>query len=124
MSTTWKIIGVGVGVVVIAGAVWFFFFRSTPTEQPPDTGGAFSTASSQSVAVTPDNTTNNIQTTDNTTQAVQQKVFRVMNGPVVSATVVQTLQPTTTIARYVQQNNGHVFDLLLDSSGAVPKAIS
>ncbi|MDP4020705.1 MAG: hypothetical protein Q8P58_01515, partial [Candidatus Adlerbacteria bacterium] len=46
------------------------------------------------------------------------------NGPVVSATVVQTLQPTTTIARYVQQNNGHVFDLLLDSSGAVPKAIS
>jgi hypothetical protein len=53
-----------------------------------------------------------------------QKVFALSLGPVAGATLIQTTYPTTTVARFVMADNGHVFDLTLDSSGAIPKAVS
>jgi len=113
----------GITAVVLVTSAWFFFFRGVPAENPMQPSGGFGTGASQAVEVTPPAQNNEVQTT-NSSLPVQQIVFRVVNGPIVGATVVQYTQPTTTVARYVQQNNGHVFDLVLDSSGAVPKAIS
>ncbi len=47
-----------------------------------------------------------------------------MRAPVVGATLIQILHPTTTLARYIMQENGHVFDLPLDVAGAVPRVVS
>ena len=51
-------------------------------------------------------------------------VFKIANGPVAGASFIQTLRPTTTIARYVMSDNGHVSDFVIDSAGAVPRTVS
>lgn len=113
-----------IGLPLVVSIAWFLFFR--PVATPSETVNTTSTSNingAQSVSVSP--TVQEPETnTVNTTTVVQQKVFEVVDGPVAGATVVQMRQPTTTVARYVQQNNGHVFDLVINSSGAVPKAIS
>jgi len=120
---TYLLVGTGL-TIALTVSIWFFFFR--PAATPSETTNTTSTSninSTQSVSVSP--TVQEPETnTVNTTTAVQQKIFEIVDGPVAGATVVQMRQPTTTVARYVQQNNGHVFDLVIDSSGAVPKAIS
>jgi len=118
----------GIVSIVLALVGWFFFFR-TPAETPIDTSGEiFQTGGTQTVGVSGGgNTTTNTETNVNTQTPVQlsnQKIFKIGNGPIVSAIVIQTLRPTTTVARYVQQNNGHVFDITLDSSGAIPRSVS
>ncbi len=121
---------VGIVGIVLAIVGWFFFLRA-PAEVNLDTSGElFQTGGTQTMGVSGGNTTTSTNTTEDATntqnpiQLSNQKVFKINNGPVVGATVIQTLRPTTTVARYVQQNNGHVFDVALDSSGAIPKAIS
>lgn len=118
-------------VVVVGGVflfsiftMWFFFFRS-PAPTPTGTaGGTFGTGSNVSTVGTDTggNNTNNVQQT--TGQVSTQKIFLVTTGPIAGATLVQTLHPTTTIARYVLASNGHIFDLPLDSPGSVPRAVS
>lgn len=122
-----RIIGISIGILLLAalaGGTWYFFFSSAPTESPANPEGGFGTSPLQTVDVTPTVENAGEGTSNTSINISQQKVFRVEDGPIVGATVVQTFRPTTTLARYVQQNNGHVFDLTLDSSGAVPKAIS
>lgn len=119
-----KKIGIG-GVFLVAGIAlfWFLFFRSSPEPTPTENPGGFQTIPTQTVGVTP-GTNDTVDQTPNTQTSLTQKIFRVVDGPIVNATVVQTLRPTTTLARYVQQNNGHVLEVALDSSGAVPRPIS
>lgn len=121
---SWLLLGVAISFLVLGGITWFFFFRTTPTEQPATQNGGFGTGASQSVNVTPEAPAVTTTSSNNAQTLTGQKIFRVVNGPVAGATVIQTSRPTTTITRYVQQHNGHVFDLTLDSSGAVPKAVS
>ena len=112
------------GIVIVGGiafGAWWYLFTPTPPAQTTGTGFG---SGAPVVQVTPTGQSTSGTQAPNSTASVQQKVFRVGNGPIVGATVVQYTRPTTTVARYVQQNNGHVFDLVLDSSGALPKAIS
>ena len=51
-------------------------------------------------------------------------VFKIADGPIAGAVFIQTSRPTTTVARYVNAGNGHVYDLAVDSPGAVPQTIS
>ncbi|HVV15191.1 MAG TPA: hypothetical protein VHD55_02215 [Candidatus Paceibacterota bacterium] len=64
------------------------------------------------------------QTVTTAPQQAAQKIFKISDGPVTTATLVQTSYPTTTMARFVLQENGHAFDLVLDSAGAIPRALS
>lgn len=120
---------IGIGAVLLfllfVAGIWFLFFRpagslSTNTSaqnsffgQPPA-----NTTTSGTVA-----SSNGTQTI-NTTVAAAQKIFEITAGPVVGATLLQTLHPTTTIARYISQEDGHVYDVPLGVAGAVPTVVS
>ena len=52
------------------------------------------------------------------------KVFKITDGPVAGATLLQTHHPTTTLARFVLQTTGHVLEVPLDSPGAISRAVS
>lgn len=110
--------------VVAAGILGWLFLRQTPASVPENSQNSFGVSANQPVDVAvPQPEEENVITGDNQSTNTQ-RVFAVVQGPVVGATILQMSRPTTTVARYVQQNNGHVFDLTLDSSGAVPKAVS
>ncbi|MDB5225646.1 MAG: Protein TolB [Candidatus Adlerbacteria bacterium] len=112
------------GILFVMLVAWFFFFRSTPeltpTETPQQTG---SFNSQTSVGA------NSVVGSTNANEAIpspvsQQKVFKISDGPIAGATFMQELRPTTTIARFVKQENGHVLDLAIDSPGSVARASS
>jgi hypothetical protein len=106
-------------------AVWFFFFKSSSSVQNPPADAGFGIGDNRTVTVplSSDSATAN-GTVPLAQQTTQQKIFEVTDQPVTGATLIQTSNPTTTIARYVLQENGHVFDLTLDNAGAVPRAVS
>lgn len=118
------IIGLAVVFGIAAGA-WFYFFK-IPTTPGAQTTNGFGVGNDRTVTVTPRSTTDENATTpiSNGSGASTKKIFKVTNGPVTTATLVQTYHPTTTIARYVLQENGHVLDLTLDNSGSVARAVS
>ncbi|MEK7108949.1 MAG: hypothetical protein AAB919_00740 [Patescibacteria group bacterium] len=118
--------GVAAAVVVSAILAWFIF-TGGGAAAPTQSGGTF--GSFDNNAVTAGNNGGGTNTTDNInqttgTQTSQQKIFKISDGPVAGATFVQTFHPTTTLARFVMADNGHAFDLVLDSQGAVPRALS
>lgn len=121
------IIGGVAGVLLLGVGVWFMFFR-TPAATL-DTSGqqqTFPTTPSQSnVPVSGTQT----QGSTNGQLAVQgldisKKIFKVADGPVAGATLLQMSRPTTTVARYVMADTGRVFEVALDSAGAVARAVS
>jgi hypothetical protein len=111
--------------IVIAFFLWFFFFRPTATVSTAGTGsnGFNVNIPNNSNTTTAPTDTNGSQTL-NTTASSAQKIFEISSGPVVGATLIQTLRPTTTLARYIRQDDGHVYDVPLGVSGAVPKVVS
>lgn len=124
MHINWKIIaGVTAGVVLMLGLILFIFFRSPANTSNTTSSTSFGVGDERTVVV-PDTTAGDNAPVASTPTQSQQKVFKVVDGPVTSATLVQTSQPTTTIARYMLQENGHVLDLSLDSAGAVSRAVS
>ena len=125
MKDNWKIVAIGAGVfILLVGAVWFFFFHSTNSIQNPSASSGFGIGDNRTVTVPLVSGSDTANGTITTSQQTQQKIFKVADGPVTGATFVQTSNPTTTIARYVLQQNGHVFDLTLDNAGTVPRAVS
>ncbi|MES2007215.1 MAG: hypothetical protein V4436_03890 [Patescibacteria group bacterium] len=123
--TTWLI---GIAIFIAGGAlvVWFFFFAGVPTATPNNQGNNnLGVGNTQTTGVSSNNTTDETnQVSPITSQSSSQKVFKIANGPVTGAAFVQTLFPTTTYARYVLQENGHVMDQALDVSGSLPRAVS
>lgn len=115
---------IGAGVVFIALASWFFFFRSSPQPSTTPLLPGFGVGDERNVVVPTTGSPNTPNSTQPLGSTTAQMIFKVADGPVTTATLVQTLHPTTTLARYVLQENGHVFDLVLDSAGAVPRALS
>ena len=113
-------------LLLIAAGVWFFFFRSSAPTQTNNQASSFgSPANNTSGGVGNTSLPNGTQTViNNPGQAAQQKIFQISSAPVVGATLIQTLHPTTTLARYIRQEDGHVFDLPLDVPGAVPRVVS
>lgn len=123
---TYVVLGVLTILVLASAAVWFFFFRQTATVSTDGTAPSSLFGGSPNAAnTTPARTdTNGTQTINTTTSAVAQTIFKISDGPVVGATLLQTLRPTTTIARYIRQDDGHVFDVPLGVAGAVPRVVS
>lgn len=118
-------IGGGVALLVLIWAAWFLFLRTPSTTSVVPANSGFGVGDNRAVAVPAANSTPNADGGAITAAARNpQKVFKVADGPIAAATLVQTLHPTTTVARYVLQENGHVFDLVLDNAGAVPRAVS
>src|SRR5438105_3074957 len=109
-------------LALFAFSVWFFLFRSTATLQtnsPTPTAPYFGTIEDVSVAGGNGSGTTGVNGTQpiNTTTTGKQKIFQISTTPVVGATLIQTLHPTTTIARFIRQDDGHVFDVPLGVSG-------
>src|SRR3989344_1234882 len=108
-------------ILAVIAAAWFVFSpaSSTPANQTQELGTGEERAMS----------TDNLRpTTDNQNQSApidaSAKIFKISDGPVAGAALIQTLRPTTTIARFVSADRGHISDLVLDSPGAVPRAVS
>lgn len=118
----------GILALGIAGSglvIWFFYFQSpSPSSEPADT--SFGSGDSRnSTSVVPTDTQNGtLPAANNGTAASASKIFKITDGPVAGATLIDTVRPTSTIARYTLANNGHTFDYLLDSSGVVARPVS
>jgi len=119
-----------IGIVSATGAVlvglfivWFLFFRPVPAAQTTTTEIGLGSGTTKSVG-TSDSTDTTNTTQPVNSQASKQKVFKIADGPVTGATFIQTLYPTTTLARYILQENGHILDFPLDTPGALPRAAS
>ncbi len=118
-KTKLYIIIAGIALLITSGVVVFFLSNPT-TQNPISSGGLFGFGSS--VANTPDaGDTTNVPQTGN---SLAQKVFKIADGPIAGAAFTQTLNPTTTLARYVRADNGHVIDMRLDVAGAVARPVS
>ncbi len=121
----WKVILsiVGLGAVAALLLVWFVFSQTaTPPTATTNTGFGESGTKTTTTA-TQEQTTNTAQPVQNT-NSVGQKITKIAEGPIAGAVLLQTGHPTTTVARYVLQSNGHVMEVALDSPGAIPKALS
>lgn len=122
MNNSFKIILwiIGAGIAAAGIILWLVYFH-TPTLTTTTTEPQFGTGNVQNnTNVTPSDTTD----TTATGAPSIRKIFKIAEGPVAGATLIDTTRPTSTVARYVMQTNGHAFDLVLDSPGAVPKSIS
>src|SRR3989338_4783225 len=124
MNRTYLLIGIGaLGLIVIAS--WFIFFSGSstpPTTAPNTTSGETRTTTVGTQAGTQTNVPSASGPTGSGTSG--GIIFKIDNGPVAAATFMQTTRPTTTIARYVMQENAHVFDLAVDTPGAVARSVS
>lgn len=125
-NLNWKLVAeITGGVLFVALLVWFFFFRS-PGLEPADTTPqqTFGQAGTQTgVNTTAGGQGGNVATPIQSPVS-KQKVFKISDGPVAGAAFMQDGRPTTTIARFVMQQNGHVLDLAIDSPGSVSRAVS
>lgn len=113
------------GVLFVALLAWFFFFRS-PGLEPAETvpQQTFGQAGVQTgVNAAPSGQGSDSAATIQSPTS-KQKVFKISDGPVAGAAFMQDSRPTTTMARFVMQQNGHVFDLAIDSPGSVSRAAS
>ena len=123
-----------VGVLFLLWLLWAVFFSSSSSTNPVKSavGGLFGLGGGTSFSVGGNtagggvsSTTNIIQEGTYAGQVVPtQKIFKIADGPVVGATFVQTSNPTTTLARYTNANDGHVFDIPLDVPGAIARVVS
>lgn len=124
--TIWVTLISLVALVIAAFLTWFFFFRSTAAVSTDGTASSSLFGGSPNTTnTTPANTdTNGTQAVNTTASAMAQKIFKISDGPVAGATLLQTMHPTTTIARYIRQDDGHVFDVPLGVSGVLPRVVS
>ncbi len=126
-TLNWKLLAEIIGgILFVALLVWFFFFRSPGLEPaetaPQQTFGQNDTTAGVSATNEQDQEANIAQTIPSPTS--KQRVFKISDGPVAGAAFMQDGRPTTTVARFVMQQNGHVLDLTIDSPGSVARAVS
>lgn len=107
------------GLLVAVGGILIFFRVSTPSNQT-SSGGLFGFGSTATNVPAAGDSTNTPQTGISTLQSV----FKLADGPIAGASFTQTLNPTTTLARYTRADNGHVLDMPIGVSGAVARAVS
>jgi len=126
MNRNYIYIGGGVLVVLLLIAGYSLLRGGSGSLQTPGTGN-FGTGENRNVTVTsPQGTAANPEGQEITygSGGAVQNVFKINDGPVMGATLMQYGRPTTTVARFVMQDSGHVFDLPLDSPGSVARAVS
>lgn len=117
----------GIAVVILA-LLAFLFLRGGNGGSGPQTNlGSFGTAPDISGGAGGSGGQGGGDTTSlpvNTASSTLAQVFKIADGPVVAATLVESGRPTTTVARYVSGQDGHVLEISLDVAGAAPKVIS
>lgn len=119
------IIAVVGGGLLLFALVWFAFFRAPAGTLEPGEQN-FPVLNNQS-NVPVDGSTLGAQNQTGQSQFVidqSKKVFKIVEGPVAGAVLVQMTRPTTTIARYITADTGRVFEVALDSPGAIPQVVS
>lgn len=122
MNLNWKLlaaIGVG-GALLLVVLSWLLFGGSAPAEQAPLQ--TFGTGDNRTTIGTENETP--VTAAQSGIPNASAKIFKITDGPVAGATFVQTQNPTTTIARYILADNGRAFDQVIDSPGAIPRAVS
>lgn len=125
MQFDWKIISGVVGVVILLGAGVWYLVSSGSEENAAPTTSTFGTGNNQStVGVSSTDTSGENGEFFSTAELVDGRIFKIAEGPVAGATLIQTGIPTTTVARYVMQDDGHVADLQIETAGVVPRAVS
>ena len=113
----------GLGATILAaGAAMWFLFGGTSNTPPSTPGSGFGVGDTRDISIPANN--QNANNTLVSTEESRNKIFKLSDGPIAAATFVQTLRPTTTIARYALSESGHVLDVVLDSPGGVPRAVS
>jgi hypothetical protein len=126
MSKNYIYIGGGILIVLLL-ITGYSLFRGGSSGQQTTGRGNFGTGENRDVTVTsPDGAATNPEGQGITygSGGTTQNVFKINDGPVMGATLMQYGRPTTTVARFVMQDSGHVFDLPLDSPGSVARAVS
>lgn len=116
--------GILLVLLLIAG---YSLLRGGSNQAQTTNGGNFGTGENRNITITsPDGTAANPEGQGITygSGGATQNVFKINDGPVMGATLMQYGRPTTTVARFVMQDSGHVFDLPLDSPGSVARAVS
>jgi|GEM_PF-1129120 len=56
--------------------------------------------------------------------ATTQPIFKIADGPIAGAELVNYGIPTTTYSRYITSENGHVYEQALDAPGSFPRKLS
>src|SRR3989344_4720542 len=121
----WIITIVAVGIAAAGIIIWIVYFNTPALTTTTDTGAQFGTSDDARSTATPSNDVNAGTPVGQQVAYGAGKIFKIADGPVAGATLIQTTRPaTSTIVRFVLQTNGHMSDLVLDSPGAVPKAAS
>src|SRR3989344_3773960 len=122
----WIITIVAVGIAAAGIIIWIVYFNTSALTTTTDTGAQFGTSVDTRTTVTNNQPLDTLGASNQqNTVPSTQKIFKIANGPIAGATLIQITRPaTSTVARFVVQTNGHAFDLVLDSPGAVPKAAS
>jgi hypothetical protein len=122
---TKTLIYIGIGLLSIAVLIGIWMFLPKTSQQTPYTN-TVGLPTDTNETIPSSATTSGINQPINTSSqtAAVKNIFQITASPVVGATLIQTLHPTTTIARYIKQEDGHVFDLPLDVAGAVPRIVS
>lgn len=120
-----------VAVMLVASTLvaWLIFTKgpgAATTQQTQVDGGpvGLGSGATRVIGNSSSNTSSNNQTVPINSSSASSRVFKIANGPVTGATFVQTRYPTTTLARYVLQENGHIFDQALDVPGSLPRTVS
>src|ERR1035441_6551091 len=110
MSRRNIIFSIVAALIVCTLVCWFLFFRGSSSPFPVQLG-SFGTALNKA-GVSNNLTTGGTpaQTSAQTAATGSTKIFNISNEPVTSATFIETTNPTTTVARFVTQEDGHVFD--------------
>lgn len=124
-NLNWKLIAeIAGGVLFVLLLVWFFFFRSTSGLTPTDTATLQTFGQGESIVQGGAGIGDGSEASGLQSPVSTQKVFKLHDGPVAGAAFMQEARPTTTVARFVLQQNGHVLDLPIDSPGSVARAVS
>ena len=119
------IAGIVSGGIVAAGFVIWLVYFNTPALTTTEISTPFAQGENRTSAVATPSDTNTGTPVGQQAAYGAEKIFKIADGPIAGATLIQITRPaTSTIARFVVQTNGHTFDLVLDSPGAVPKAFS
>lgn len=124
MNKSYIYIGGGVIIALaVLVAIWFLFFTGTPVSAPISGNSSFGASDTRTSVNNTQEPATNAQTPIISSTS-GQKIFKISDGPVAGATLIESSRPTTTVARFVMADSGHLFDLAVDSPGAVAKAIS
>ncbi len=123
-QTNWKLVGIVVGIGVLVLLLLLFLLSRVGGSSGSNGFGLFGTIGNRILTSTGSNTGTNASSTVVSPNQAVPIIFKIADGPVAGASFTQTQNPTTTLARYVMQDNGHVFDMPMDVPGAAARIVS